>query len=75
MPCKHASSGCNHPEGECLGLCLHTEDPAEVLRKHNDWRRAEVLTPAPHDSETVSIAISMVLAELHLLRKRVKVMA
>lgn len=48
------------------------EDPAEVLRKHNEWRRAEMLTPAPHDSETVSVAISMVLTELHLLRKKAR---
>ena len=48
------------------------EDPAEILRKHNEWRREERLTPAPHDSETVSVAISMVLAELHLLRKKAR---
>lgn len=22
MICKHASSGCNYPEGECLGSCM-----------------------------------------------------
>lgn len=22
MTCNHAESGCNYPEGECLGLCL-----------------------------------------------------
>lgn len=21
--CVYASSGCNHPESECMGLCLH----------------------------------------------------
>lgn len=25
MTCSYASSGCNHPEGECIGLCLHRE--------------------------------------------------
>jgi hypothetical protein len=20
--CKHADSGCNYPEGECLGVCM-----------------------------------------------------
>ena len=72
MNCTNASSGCNYPEGECLGLCYHVEDPAEILRKHNEWRREERLTPAPHDSETVSVAISIVLAELHLLRKKAR---
>lgn len=25
MICKHAPSGCNYPEGECVGLCMpHT---------------------------------------------------
>lgn len=23
MICKHASSGCNYPESECTGLCMH----------------------------------------------------
>jgi hypothetical protein len=23
MNCKHASSGCNYPESECAGLCMH----------------------------------------------------
>ena len=72
MNCANASSGCNYPEGECLGLCHHVEDPAEILRKHNEWRREERLTPAPHDSETVSVAISMVLTELYLLRKKAR---
>ena len=72
MPCTYASSGCNYPEGECIGLCHYVEDPAEVMRKHNEWRRSEMLTLPPHDSETVSVAISMVLAELHLLRKKAR---
>jgi hypothetical protein len=23
MTCKHAASGCNYPESECAGLCMH----------------------------------------------------
>jgi hypothetical protein len=27
--CKHADSGCNYPEGECLGVCTGTkQEPA-----------------------------------------------
>lgn len=24
MTCQYASSGCNDPEGECIGLCMKT---------------------------------------------------
>lgn len=35
MNCKHASSGCNYPESECAGLCMHRvtaiqPDPLEL---------------------------------------------
>ena len=35
MNCKHASSGCNYPESECAGLCMHrvtaiVQDPLEL---------------------------------------------
>lgn len=66
--CKNAASGCNYPEGECAGLCMQKDDPAEALRKFNEWRSGEL-------GDSISLAISMVLAELHLLRKRVKEVA
>lgn len=28
MKCRYSSSGCNYPEGECLGLCLPSKKPA-----------------------------------------------
>lgn len=28
MTCHHAASGCNYPEGECLGLCMHEQQSA-----------------------------------------------
>lgn len=28
MTCKHGSSGCNSPEGKCVGLCMPTAIPA-----------------------------------------------
>lgn len=33
--CKHAASGCNYPEGECLGVCMnksqHTPGPWKAV--------------------------------------------
>lgn len=32
MTCQHAPAGCNDPQSECLGLCLHRID-AEAMSK------------------------------------------
>ncbi len=41
MICRHAPSGCNYPEGECVGLCADdTNFPRkEVLDRREDARR------------------------------------
>lgn len=31
MTCQYASSGCNYPEGECLGLCAITKSMGEKV--------------------------------------------
>jgi hypothetical protein len=37
--CRHAASGCNYPEGECLGLCARD--------KWEAWQGGECPEPAP----------------------------
>lgn len=44
MKCKYASSGCNYPEGDCIGLCDQDETRAQAvtaaLRNPRGWADA-----------------------------------
>jgi hypothetical protein len=44
MTCQYASSGCNFPEGECLGLCVQsTQQAEEPMRVKMLLKQIEVL--------------------------------
>lgn len=34
--CKHADSGCNYPEGECVGVCM--EEAPQPDKELDAWR-------------------------------------
>lgn len=41
--CQHAASGCNYPEGECIGLCAtQPENPAAMLIRHHKLYREAI---------------------------------
>lgn len=35
MACRHAASGCNSPEGECIGLCYGLKMESELRARIN----------------------------------------
>lgn len=44
MTCKHVGSGCNAPEGECLGLCLSTTYPVGTRLTDRETREVYFVT-------------------------------
>lgn len=41
MKCQHAPSGCNYPEGECLGVCMN-KSPIQMAEHYKRTGRTHL---------------------------------